>query len=76
MCQALFKALYIQVNPFHLHNNPTTIINSPTENQGTLGLARWVAQQLRLHVLLLGSPGFAGPDPGCGHGTAWHAMLW
>ena len=21
-------------------------------------------------------PGFAGSDPGCGHGTAWWAMLW
>ena len=35
-----------------------------------------VAQQLRVHVLLLGGPGFAGSDSGCGHGTAWHAMLW
>ena len=35
-----------------------------------------VEQQLSSHVLLLGSPGFAGSDPGCGHGTAWHAMLW
>ena len=30
-----------------------------------------VAQWLSAHVLLLGSPGFAGWDPGCGHGTAW-----
>ena len=30
-----------------------------------------VAQQLRAHVLLLGAPGFAGSDPGCGHGTGW-----
>ena len=34
-----------------------------------------VAQRLSAHVLLLGCPGFAGPDPWCGHGTAWHAML-
>ena len=35
-----------------------------------------VAQRLSLHVPLLGGPGFAGSDPGCGHGTAWQAMLW
>ena len=35
-----------------------------------------VVQQLSSHVPLLGSPGFAGSDPGCGHGAAWHAMLW
>ena len=35
-----------------------------------------VAQQLSSHVPLLGGPGFDGSDPGCGHGTAWHAMLW
>ena len=35
-----------------------------------------VAQRLSSHIPLLGSPGFAGSDPGCGHGTAWHAMLW
>ena len=35
-----------------------------------------VAQQLSSHVPLLGDPGFPGSDPGCGHGTAWHAMLW
>ena len=34
-----------------------------------------VAQQLSLHVLLLSRPGFAGSDPGCRHGTTWHAML-
>src|SRR3712207_7252338 len=28
------------------------------------------------HVLLLGGPGCAGSDPGCGHGTTWQAMLW
>ena len=35
-----------------------------------------MAQQLSSHVPLLGGPGFASSDPGCGHGTAWHAMLW
>ena len=36
-----------------------------------------VAQWLSSHVLLLGSLGFTGSDPGCGHGTAWQkAMLW
>ena len=30
-----------------------------------------VAQRLSSHVLLLGSPGFTGSDPGCRHGTAW-----
>ena len=35
-----------------------------------------VAQRLSAHVLLLGSLGFANLDPRCGHGTAWHAMLW
>ena len=35
-----------------------------------------VAQWLSSHVLLLGGPGFTGSDPGCGHGTAWHTMLW
>ena len=35
-----------------------------------------VVQQLSVHVPLLGSPGFAGSDPGCGHGTPWHTMLW
>ena len=35
-----------------------------------------VAQCLSSHVLLLGVPGFTGSDPGCGHGTAWQAMLW
>ena len=29
------------------------------------GLAQW-----------RGSPGFAGSDPRCGHGSAWQAMLW
>ena len=32
-------------------------------------------QRLSLHILLRG-PGFAGLDPGWGHGTAWQAMLW
>ena len=30
-----------------------------------------VAQWLSAHVPLLGSPGFTGLDPGCGHGMAW-----
>ena len=30
-----------------------------------------VAEWLSSHVPLLGGPGFAGSDPGCGHGTAW-----
>ena len=30
--------------------------------------ARPVTQLLSLHVLLLGGLGFAGSDPGCGHG--------
>ena len=30
-----------------------------------------VVQWLSLHIPLLGAPGFAGLDPGCGHGTAW-----
>ena len=29
-----------------------------------------MAQWLSSHVPLLGGPGFAGSDPGCGHGTA------
>ena len=36
-----------------------------------------VVHQLGLHVLLLGGLGFAGSDPGWGHGTVWQkAMLW
>ena len=35
-----------------------------------------VAQRLSSHVLLLSSPGFAGLDPGCGHGTAWQKPCW
>ena len=35
-----------------------------------------VAQPLSAPVPLLGGPGFTGSDPGCGRGTAWHAMLW
>ena len=30
-----------------------------------------LAQRLGSHVPLLGGPGFASSDPGCGHGTAW-----
>ena len=35
-----------------------------------------VAQWLSSHVPLLSGPRFAGLDPRCGHGTAWHTMLW
>ena len=35
-----------------------------------------VAQWLTAHVPLLGGLGFAGSDPGCGRGTAWHTILW
>ena len=35
-----------------------------------------MAQKFSSHVQLLGGQGFAGSDPGCGHGTAWQAMLW
>ena len=35
-----------------------------------------MAQWLSSHVPFLGGPGFAGLDPGFGHGTVWHAMLW
>ena len=38
--------------------------------KSTLG-AGPVAEQLSLHVLLLGGRGLAGSDPGCGLGTAW-----
>ena len=34
-----------------------------------------VAQRLSVHIPLLSGPGFTGSDPGCGHGTTWHAML-
>ena len=43
--------------------------------QDDQGGAGPVAQRLSLHVPLLGGPGFAGSDPGCGHGTAWHAVV-
>ena len=33
-----------------------------------------VAQRLSAHIPLLSGPGFASSDPGCRHGTAWHAM--
>ena len=42
---------------------------SHSQDMGLHG-ASPVAQQLSLIVLLLGGPGFAGLDPGCGHGTA------
>ena len=35
-----------------------------------------VVQRLNEHVPLLGGLGFASSDPGCRHGTTWHAMLW
>ena len=35
-----------------------------------------VAQQLSSHVPLLCGPAFASLDPGRGHGTTWHAILW
>ena len=41
------------------------------DNQNHRERGRPVAQQLSAHVLLLGGPGLAGSDPGCGHGTAW-----
>ena len=34
-----------------------------------------VAQRLSAHIPLRG-PEFTDSDPGCGHGTAWQAMLW
>ena len=40
------------------------------------GGAGLVAQWLSSHIPLLSSLGFAGSDPGCGHGTAWHTTLW
>ena len=40
------------------------------EEQSSSG-AGLVAQRLRSPVPLLSGPGFAGSDPGCGHGTAW-----
>ena len=45
----------------------------PLRNWGGAGP---VAQRLSSHVPLLSGPGFAGSDPGCGHGTDWHTMLW
>ena len=44
---------------------------SRPESQGP---AQWRRGEVR--TLRFGSPGFAGSDPGCGHGTAWQAMLW
>ena len=32
--------------------------------------------EVKFTVPLLRDQGFAGSDPGCGHGTAWQAMLW
>ena len=38
------------------------------------GAARWHSG--KVYTFRFGSLGFPGSDPGCGHGTAWHAMLW
>ena len=45
-------------------------------NQKREGGAGPVAQRLSVHVLLLSGQGFAGLDPGYGHGITWHVMLW
>ena len=65
-----------------LHINRMVIFPTYTK-KGTLSQvlkpqtgASLVAQWLSAHVPLLSSPGFASSDPGCGHGTAWQAMLW
>ena len=42
----------------------------------TISGAGPVAQELSVHLPLLRGQGFAGSDPGCGHGTTWHAILW
>ena len=47
-----------------------------TQNKETTRRAGPVVQWLSSHILLLGGPSFAGSDPGCGHGTTWHGMLW
>ena len=50
---------------------------SKIQSSGMLGYiqepagASPVVQRLSSHVPLLSGPGFAGLDPGCGHGTAW-----
>ena len=44
--------------------------------QNIVSGASLVVQRLTSHILLLRGPGSAGSDPGCGHGTAWQAMLW
>ena len=51
------------------------LYDNQSQNPSPVG-AGPVAQGLRSHVPLLGGLGFVGPDPGCGHSTAWHAMLW
>ena len=38
--------------------------------------ASLMVQWLSAHILLLSGPGFTGLDPGCGHGTTCHTMLW
>ena len=35
-----------------------------------------VAQRVSVRVPILDGLEFASLDPGCGHRTAWHAMLW
>ena len=40
----------------------------------SLGPAQWCSGEVR--TFCFGGLGFAGSDPGCGHGTAWQAMLW
>ena len=50
-------------------------VNNTQEEKEYYGAGLGV-QRLSAHVLLLGGPGFTGWDPGCGYGTAWHAMLW
>ena len=38
------------------------------------GPARWHSSWVR--TFRFGGLAFTGSDPGCRHGTAWHAMLW
>ena len=50
--------------------------NKPMDSKKSKTGAGPVAQWLSAHVPLLGGPGFASSDPGCGHGTTHQAMLW
>ena len=52
---------------YHQRSNSLRILRFKKQQVG----ASPVAQQLSSHILLPGSPGFPGLDPGCGHGTAW-----